>query len=456
MTTGDLLKALLDIANLKQKSFAERMYTSPSKISKIISGKLLVSSVEANSFSEQAARIIADEVFENNCYFKFRDIFPVIFDFSSRYDLNDFLYSAFQYTIEQDRDANGDPSGLSHNNKYYSGNKQVLYMTSIILSDYLKADKRDRLVFYSSLQQFFGHYASLLDKLIILPAKMKREIIFHQLFDQDHFKTLSQEYKANILESLFESELYSDFYRWQVKVDSSKPFLLLEDKFIMLYDKQIDGTPQLTVICNRSELEHFSQLVNDLFKSAKQMSFNHDNIQDYFNGRRDETQSFALDEKLKTMLATPPAGSMPEQGNKQIGDLFDNMLKDEAYVYMSADSLESFIFNAEVIVPYYLTVDLSLEERIQFSTLIRDYVAGIRPGLINIINTQLNSFSVLCEDGLSLVSLMHPASKRVKYHLFASELIGPELKQAALESGISTSDYIDRLLVQAKKKHRNH
>lgn len=238
MTTGDLLKALLDIANLKQKSFAERMYTSPSKISKIISGKLLVSSVEANSFSEQAARIIADEVFENNCYFKFRDIFPVIFDFSSRYDLNDFLYSAFQYTIEQDRDANGDPSGLSHNNKYYSGNKQVLYMTSIILSDYLKADKRDRLVFYSSLQQFFGHYASLLDKLIILPAKMKREIIFHQLFDQDHFKTLSQEYKANILESLFESELYSDFYRWQAKVDSSKPFLLLEDKVIMLYDSR--------------------------------------------------------------------------------------------------------------------------------------------------------------------------------------------------------------------------
>ena len=99
MTTGDLLKALLDIANLKQKSFAERMYTSPSKISKIISGKLLVSSVEANSFSEQAARIIADEVFENNCYFKFRDIFPVIFDFSSRYDLNDFLYSAFQSVI---------------------------------------------------------------------------------------------------------------------------------------------------------------------------------------------------------------------------------------------------------------------------------------------------------------------------------------------------------------------
>ena len=57
MNTGELLESLLGIANMKQRVFAENMYASPSKISKIINGKLTVSAAEARSFSQQAARI---------------------------------------------------------------------------------------------------------------------------------------------------------------------------------------------------------------------------------------------------------------------------------------------------------------------------------------------------------------------------------------------------------------
>ncbi len=451
MNTGELLKSLLDIANLKQKAFAESMYASPSKISKIINGKLTISAAEARSFSEQAARFFADELYEDNCYFKFRDIFPVILDFSSWHDLNDFLFSAFQYSIEQDIETAEHPDGRNYRNKYYSGSKQILYMYCIILSDYLKRDLNEPLELYSSLQRFFGFYANLMNKVIILLPEKRWQLRLNQFYNQDHLNTLAQEYKSDILMSLFKTELFADLYRWQLNVDASKPFLLVQGKFIMLFDRQIDGTPQLALIRNPSELNHFNDLIMDKLKEARCMTFNSDTIQEYLDREAAKTESLEIDKKIKVLLSTTPAGYGREQEGDQVANFYGNLLEDGTSIYMSADSIATFLFKAEVIVPDLLTVDLDVDARIDYLTRIRNYVDSIKQTSVNVINTPLNSLSLLLDGDWSLISLVHPLSQKVKYHIFASDLIGPELENARTVSGINVSDYIDRQISHAAK-----
>lgn len=453
MNTGELLKSLLDIADLKQKSFAESMYASPSKISKIINGKLAITTAETKSFSEQAARIFADELYEDNCYFKLKEIFPVIIDFSSWHDLNDFLYSAFQYSIEQDREADEDPTGASHKNKYYSGNKQILYMYCIILSDYVKRDIDEPLVLYSALQRFFGFYANLMNKVIILLADSHREIRLNQFYHREHLDSLPPESKKEILMALFKTELYADLYRWHIDIDANKPFLLAKNKFIMLFDKQIDGTPQLALIRNPSELNHFDELVMDKLKEARSLTFNSDNIQEYLDREDAEAEMLELDEKIRVLLSTTQAGYKADHGRDQVADFYGNLLEGGTSIYMSADSIATFLFKAEVIVPDLLTLDLELKERISYLKRIRDYVESVKHAPVYVINTPLNSLSLLLAGDWSLVSLVHPFSQKVKYHLFASDLIGPDLENACVVSDINVSDYIDRQIAQARLHH---
>lgn len=452
MNTGELLKSLLHISNMKQKTFADNVFASPSKISKIINGKLLVTTAETKSFSEQAARIFAEELYDNNCYYKFRDIFPIIFDFNSRYDLNDFLYSAFQYTIEQDREAAGDPRGRSHENKYYSGKQHILYMYCIILSDYLKRDRHELFESFSAMQQFFGYYAELLSKIIVLPPDMQREIIFHQFFDPDHLKTLAHEHKNNILMTIFETELYTDLYRYETKIDANKPFLLVKDKFIMLFDKQIDGTPQLTLIRNPSELDNFYKLIMNKTQDARCMTFNTDSIGEYLEREEAETDNLLVDEKIRVFLSATPLEEKTNPEDNRVESFYGKLLEDGTSIYMSADSLEAFLFRSEITIPFFSTVDLDLESRIEYLARIRDHLETIKPAPVYVINTPLNSLSLLINGDWSLVSLVHPLSKRVKYHIFDSDLIGPELKNVASQSDINASDYIDRLISQARKQ----
>ncbi len=453
MNTGELLESLLGIANMKQRVFAENMYASPSKISKIINGKLTVSAAEARSFSQQAARIFADALYEDNCYFKFRDIFPVIFDFSSWHDLNDFLFSAFQYSIEEDREIAENPDGRSYKNKYYSGSKQILYMYCIILSDYLKRDNDEPLELYTALQRFFGYYANMMNKVIILLPERHREIRLNQLYDKDHINMLSQEFRSDILMTLFKTELFADLYRWQLTIDHNKPFFLVKGKFIMLFDKQIDGTPQLTLIRNPSELDQLNDLIMNKLKEARCMTFNSDTIQEYLDRKDAKIDSLEIDEKIKLLLSTAPAGNGRESERDSVTDFYHNLSEDGTSIYMSADSIATFLFKAKVIVPDLLTVDLDLDARIDYLARIRDYVDREKHASVYIINTPLNSLSLLLEGDLSLVSLVQPGSKKVKFHIFDSDLIGPELENARAATGINVGDFIDKQISQAEK-HR--
>lgn len=103
MDTGSLLKSLLNIAGYTQKDFAGMISLSPSTFSKIINGKYQIHSSDTVPFSTNCARILAQKIYEHNCYYKLGGIFPIICKFSSRQNLEHFFFLAFQYVINQDR-----------------------------------------------------------------------------------------------------------------------------------------------------------------------------------------------------------------------------------------------------------------------------------------------------------------------------------------------------------------
>ncbi len=326
-------------------------------------------------------------------------------------------------------------------------------MYCIILSDYVKRDIDEPLVLYSALQRFFGYYANLMNKVIILLPEKQREIHLNQLYNPGDLNSASSEYRSDILMTLFKTELFADLYRWELTIDASKPFLLAEDKFIMLFDKQIDGTPQLALIRNPSELDHFNELIMEKLEDARCVTFNSDSIQEYLDRETAEEEKLEIDKKIKVLLSTTQAGYEPDHERDQVADFYGNLLEGGTSIYMSADSIASFLFKAEVIVPDLLTLDLELNDRINYLKRIRDYVESVKHASVHVINTPLNSLSLLLDGDLSLISLVHPFSQKVKYHIFSSSLIGPELENACVVSDINVSDYIDRQISQAQLHH---
>lgn len=105
MRTCYLLTSLFEIAGLTQKKFSELMDMSPSTVSQICSGQQLVRMNEAASFSSKAARILANYIFNYQCCSKFKDLFPIIIEFYSRQELEEFLEQAFHYALDNDWEA---------------------------------------------------------------------------------------------------------------------------------------------------------------------------------------------------------------------------------------------------------------------------------------------------------------------------------------------------------------
>ncbi|HBD00533.1 MAG TPA: hypothetical protein DC053_16135, partial [Lachnoclostridium sp.] len=85
MKTGKLLEDLIDIAQTPKTDFAISMNMTPSGLSKILKGGRLPFLKEKRVFSRQAAAYFAEVLYGHGCYLKFMHIFPVLYDFSSRY-----------------------------------------------------------------------------------------------------------------------------------------------------------------------------------------------------------------------------------------------------------------------------------------------------------------------------------------------------------------------------------
>lgn len=128
MRIGLLLEELIDMAQTAKTDFAINMNMTPSGLSKILKRARLPIIKEKRVFSRQAAAYFAESLYSYRCYFKFLPLFPVIYDFSSKYELEMFLSCALEYALDKDyEDENDGKPVLSDREASFLGKKNFGY-----------------------------------------------------------------------------------------------------------------------------------------------------------------------------------------------------------------------------------------------------------------------------------------------------------------------------------------
>lgn len=449
MTTGNLLKSLIDLSGLTQKDFAEGMYTSPSKISRIINGNILIGQKEASEFSEQAARILAREIFDVNCHLKLQKIFPFILMFNSRHDLYQFILLAFLYTITLEKESEQlSYSASIREDLHYSGTRQIQYMFCIICSDYMQGCQGQKLEFFSSIPKFFGFYAKLFEDVMVLLPPGKCNITLHQYYSKLNSPLQKSEHKADIVKKIFEDEEYSDLYLWKIDFESSNHFFMLKDKFIFLLNQQLDGIPQMAVLRSRTQLEHYYEFIAAAMEKASLKSFSQDNIGDFLNA--EGVDDFEVQDKIRCFnkLAKLMDGSDPPNALQ----FFDQILEDGSLFYITSDALAAYLFSEKISEKLLNLEKTSLTERLAYLTDFSSYLDSFRNNRIKIIDSQLFSMIVVCPGVNSVVSLLNAPTNTLKFHIIDTEVIASELERKSSESSIDTALYVKNLIRQAHKQ----
>lgn len=449
MTTGELLSALLDIAGISQKHFAESMFTSPSKISKLINGNILLSIKEATDFSEQASHILAREIFDSNCHVKLQKFFPFNLNFASRHDLYQFILLAFLYAITLDKEAaHKTGSDRQKEDLHYSGTRQIQYMFCIICSDYLRRCPKQKLEFYSSIPQFSGPYAKIFGEVMVLIPPGECNITMHQLAFSPLSQSGRQKYKTDIVERIFEREEFSDLYFWQVDSESSNHIFMLQNHFALLFNQQLDGIPQMSVFRSKSQLERFNEFISSTMKKATLTSFGKDELEGFLSK---DTDGY-VEVRTKIRAMSELGKSMDNSDLPSAVQFFDKILEDETSIYITSDALEAFLFSRNISEKLFKSEEVSLQERLSYLKDFSRYLEEYKNNSINIIESQVFSIIVLCKGADSFICLINVPNNTLKFHIIASEVIAFELAEKTRNYAIDVSSYIKSLIRQVRKQ----
>lgn len=395
---------------------------------------------EAASFSSRAARVLAGHIFNYQCSVNFKDLFPIIIEFYSRHELEDFLELAFHYALDNDWEEATDVYLRRYENKHYTGYMQVIIMFCIITSDYIRKCKNDKMIFYSSLPLFYGPFAKIISKLKILMEPAQCDILYHHFYNMEIFEN---EEAVNSLRLTYEMELFSDVYYLQYKVDPHRPMFLLKDKYAMLFSLQLDGSIQMTLSRKESDLEKYYSYMTEIAGKANFRSFDQDGVQKYLQSNPD------LDPDLKKKIEAIDGlflrdySTLPSEGSA--AEFLDTILAEEAEFFVSADLLTSFIYNSDVVVPIIMGAGISAQVRMAYLLQAKDYVAEKKDLKFFLVHTPLYKMTVITKGEWSLMAVVNLRSKKLKYHLLKSVFLKPLMEAAASETALDPREYFAKL-----------
>ncbi|HHU13393.1 MAG TPA: hypothetical protein GXZ64_09230 [Clostridiaceae bacterium] len=415
---------------------------SPSMISKILCGYRSIGLHDTEEFSSKAAIILAEAIYAPDCCIKFGGVFPVIHDFATRFDLEQFLFDAIRYSINKDNMID-ELSGKCESNEHFSAQQQILNMFCIILSDYITENSPDTLEAYSTLLQYGGQNDEIFSRIRILPNAAKRHIIFHQLNDPDVSRVILKDPTSRSLDVLYRQEAHTDLYRWRSKLEIDT-FLLLRDHFVLLFNKLLDGSLHMTLIRKEAEVERFCESVAEIMKKATCLSISEDHLHGIFSSMP-WIEKYSVAEKIRTLINLEWSQPKPEV----IANFFRTITEDGSSVHISTDVLPALLHANQVFLPAVKRIEWPLQARLDHLTFLHGLVRK-DPKRINIVNAMLGSIMILCDDELSLLCVVNPTNKKMKYHVVDSRILKYELEKSTARSGINTVEYMQTLLRNAQ------
>lgn len=450
MEIGILLEELINIAQLSKTDFAIGMNMTPSGLSKILTGRRLPLYKEKRLFCKQAANYFAEATYCLGCYLKFGNIFPVIYDFNSKYELEMFLAYAIEYALDKGLSAENNINlDYSEREISFLGKKTILNMLCVIISDSIITNNNIPLEFYSTLPLFSRLYSDIFHRIKIVNSKNKKNISFNHFFDLSSFEASYDEYNVDVLLSIVKAQQYVDLNLWKITKMIDSSFLLLKGQLLLLFSIQLDGTPLMTLITHKGYLTVF---FNSLMKKdAKNISYSRNEataaleedpslIDKLINRHIDAVYNFI---SIGYLIEKEDLDNIEckETTKKSLLKLFNNILSKETTFFVTIDAMMSIYATGKAIVPLIGAVDIAPDKRIPYLKRFDSYINEKSYDKIRIVNSELPKVAVLCTRGLSLVYLIDHEYDSEKIHCFETDMINNILSREVAESTMTILDF---------------
>ncbi|MGI6360699.1 MAG: hypothetical protein ACOX05_00110 [Bacillota bacterium] len=455
MNIGFLLENLISIAQIPKTDFALSMNMTPSGLSKILTGKRLPLIRDNEIFSGQAARYFAGAIYEKKCYLKFKDIFPVIYDFESKEELEMFLAQAIEYRLHEDfAIKNKGNRDYSKKELSFLGNKNVLNMFCILVSEGIRDAGDSLLEFYSTLPLLSDVYMDLFWRVKILVSRKSHHIKFNHFLKTPCFEKAYDYYDINVLSFVFKAEQYVDFNLWKIKQEITTPFLLLKGQFLLLFSAQMDGKIFLmTLIKQKGYLATFFNYL--MKKDAEKISYNREEALDILE-KDPSSIARLIDEGMDAVYNFIHIGYLVNEdelenvvGSKSIRTnilrLFKNVLKNETVFYITVDAMVDFYSTGRVIVPLVGVIDIDKKERLSYLKRFGLYINEKGTDKIKIINSMLPKVTVLCLKDMSFVYVFDPECEYEKIHCLHTNIIGNLLDKQVKSGSLKLLEFSSEL-----------
>lgn len=449
MKIGVLLEELINIAQISKTDFALSMNMTPSGLSKILTGRRLPFTKEKKAFSRQAAKYFSQAIYSRNCYLKFKNIFPVIYDFNSAHELEIFLANAMEYFLDRAfEEENNTNLGYSDTELCFLGKKNILNMLCIIVSDSITShDTNTLLEFYSTLELFNRVQTDIFQRVHLLGAD--QTITFNHFFDISNMGAASGEHTLGFLEKIVHAQEYVDLNLWQITKEINSTFLLLKGKFLLLFSTQIDGAPLMSLITHKGYLPSFFNAL--MKKEAKKASFNKREAISYVEANPsciDELIGRQIDAvynfiSIGYLLEAEELGAVQNNPciRENILKLFHSVLTKETVFYVTVDAMVHFFVTGKAIVPLLGAVDVAPENRIPYLRRFEAHIDEKSANKIKIVNSELPKAAVLCARGLSVVYSMDLVSQIEKIHCLETGMIDDMLQKEITENPLNLLDF---------------
>ncbi|QOV18371.1 hypothetical protein INP51_10115 [Blautia liquoris] len=461
MKISILLEELIKISKVSKTDYALALHMTPSGLSKILSGTRFPLWKERKLFIRQSAVYFADATYSYNCYHKFQTLFPIVYDFNSKNELELFLTYAIGYALEYDyTQANHESIEYPDYEISYMGNQQILNMFCVILSDYIFFRNGKPCEAFLAPPVMEKSYSEIFSRIVYNPSEKRKRSKYHLFFNMDHFKNADDLTRIDYLEQLIKAHRRFDQIIHPTDGRIGPFFLLIRGKYLLYFTTLIDGIPLMTVIRQRNYQTIF---YNSLMKrNYEPISYNAKELLDILEQKPDMRNSLnALNVdcvynfiSIGYLLTRKELDQLDASDDLKdcIYQYFQKILNSDTTFVVTINAMTNFFATGKALVPLLGYVEIPLEERTAYLRRLDSHPSSNTSGKIYILDQNMPNASIICSGDLTIIYLIDEDGNPEKIHIFQTEYMNPSIERILLHESARLLDFTPDLWDSYLKK----
>lgn len=432
MRANHLIESLINISQSSKTDFALFMNMSPSGLSKILTGNRLPLQKEKRTFYQQAAAYFSKALWAPNCYAKLTDIFPVIYDFSSIQELEQFLIQALKYTLDIEYAAENNVNlDFPDREECFLGPRLSLNMICILLSDHINSASGGPLELYINFPLFSDSSPDLLGRLIFANLSRDCSLSFHCFINSSYMNSDQSVMGFPFLQTAVKMQEYGDLYFWTANWNNNQPFLLLKGRFLLVFTTLIDGSQTMTMIAHKSFLASF--FTSLMRQGPKRVSFSGAEASAGLQARPDLIDGL-IRKGVQAAYIFMPLGFLlkgedldaqhaPDFRRHEAAKLFDHILKSSIPLYITQDMMEHFYKTGRLILPLAGIVNISRSKRLPYLSRLSAHLGNRDADLVILLNSNMPKLAILQCREYTVLYVADSRCRNEKFHVLPTEAI---------------------------------